>query len=157
MLNIYDDERGLKLQARICVLVTFPLPLAQHTTIFNPVEQCFYQISLALQAPLLFIHHTAWTSDREMTSYAHTKGRGRETHTHRKRGRERENTQTQICKHHINSQRAPCIHQQRWISWTLLKHTCASNTHLNACTLTHGGSHHIRYRWVLLLLCPKWI
>lgn len=138
MLNICDDERGPKLRSRICFLVTFPLPLAQHTTIFNPVEQCFSRISLALEAPLLFIHHTGWTSDREMTTRARRQRRGRETHTLKER--ERENTQTQICKHDIKSHKAWCIHQKRWIPWNLLKHACASNTHLNARTLTHSSS-----------------
>lgn len=40
-------------------LATFPQPLAQHKTIFNPAEQCFSEIPPASQAPLLFIHHTA--------------------------------------------------------------------------------------------------
>ena len=143
----------LTLQSYI-FLVTFPQPLAQHRAIFNPVEQCFSQISPALQAPLLFIHHTAWTSDRGMTSPAR-----RHTHavnTHKL-------THTQIHKHAINSHKST-IHLSQTMDTLehMLEHACAyththTHTHLNARTLTHSCSYHICYRWVLLLLSPKWI
>lgn len=136
------DEHPLKLQSYIfSLLVMFPQPLAQQKTIFNPVEQCFSQISLALQAPLLFIHHTAWTSDRGMTSLA-----CRRTHSH---------------THGIIPHKS-LIHLSQTMDTLehMLKHARAytlTETHTLLHTLTCSVSYHIRYRWLLLLLSPKWI
>lgn len=132
-------------------LVTFPQPLAQHKTIFNLVEQCFSQISPALQAPLLFIHHTAWTSDRGMTSLVH-----RHTHAHTHFVNTHKLVHTQIQKHGINSHKST-IHLSQTIPWNTCSNTRVPPHTQSARTLTSSGSYHIRYRWVLLLFSPKWI
>lgn len=78
-------------------------------------------LSPASQAPLLFIHHAAWTSDRGMTSHTQT-----HTQTHKLlHSRAHTHTSTNSESSHT---KAWFIYHKRWIPW-------------NTCLNTHKRTH----------------